>query len=200
MADTCRFYSYEGGFFSGGNTCSVTGRKERVTEEYYRMYCKYDYNRRNCPLHKKYGPYESSGCFITTVIHNILGNSDSCLVLNDFRKFRDEILQVHSKYYDGLKEYDVIGPVIAQALASDKDAYDMALMTYELDLLKVHDCYLNGKYDDAYFKYCQMTSDLISYYGLEKEYALLKDKEFEYDNFDPRMAGHGRVRILQKNG
>ncbi len=192
MADSCRFYSYDGGFFGSGNSCSVTGKKERVTEEYYRRYCRYDYNRRDCPLYKKYGPYESGGCFITTVVHNILKNPDNCKVLNDFRKFRDDILQNNSKYYEGLAEYDSIGPVVACRLVNDKDVKDMAKMTYELDLLKVHKFYLEGKYDEAYEWYCKMTRDLISYYGLDGIYEQIK--HYGSEEFNPKMAGHGRVR------
>lgn len=192
MADTCRFYSYESGFFSGGNTCSVTGRKENITESYYRSYCYADYNRTDCPLYKKYGPYESSGCFITTVVHNILGNPDDCKVLNDFRKFRDDILLNDPKYVDGLKEYDGIGPIVACSLSKDRDAYDMASMTYEIDLLKVHKYYLQGEYDKAYQYYCKMTRDLISYYGLDKAYEQLRVKDFEFDNFNQSLAGHGK--------
>ena len=198
MADACRFYRYEGGFFTSGNTCSVTGKKEMVTEEYYKMYCRYDYNRRSCPLYKKYGPYESSTCFITTVVHNILGDSDSCKVLNDFRRFRDNVLQVTPKYYEGLIEYDSIGPKVAYSLANDSDAYDMAEMIYQLDLLKVHHYYLEGNYDDAYEWYCKMTRDLISYYGLENGYFLLKSDYVDYD-FNPKLAGHGKMKRLEKN-
>ena len=192
MADSCRFYSYESGFFSGGNTCSVTGTKERVTEDYYRRYCRYDYNRRDCPLYRKYGPYESSGCFITTVVHNILGNPDNCKVLNDFRRFRDDILQKNPQYREGLKEYDGIGPTIACQIAHDKDAKDMADMTYQLDLLKVHKYYLQGEYDKAYLYYCKMTRDLISYYGLDEEYEKAKANDYGYTNFNQAVAGHGK--------
>lgn len=197
MAESCRFYSYEGGIFSNNNVCSVRGKREYVTEDYYRRYCSRDYNSGACPLYKKYGPYQS-GCFITTVIHHILGNSDSCKVLNDFRKFRDTILQKNPKYYEGLKEYDSIGPMVASSMVHDKDSYDMAVMTYELDLLRVHQFYLEGKYDDAYDWYCKMTRDLISYYGLDHEYAMLKANGYDYDDFCPSKAGHGMVKSLVK--
>ena len=59
MADTCPHYSYEGGFFSSGNTCSVTGRKESIPEEYYRSYCYASYRKGDCPLYKKYGSFLS---------------------------------------------------------------------------------------------------------------------------------------------
>ena len=139
MADTCRFYSYESGFFSGGNTCSVTGRKENITESYYRSYCYADYNRTDCPLYKKYGPYESSGCFITTVTCEILGKQDNAPIMNHLRCFRDNVLQNDSKYYDILKEYDVIGPKLADCIRNDKDKEEMALGLYQNVLLPVAD-------------------------------------------------------------
>ena len=195
MTDRCRYYSYEPGFFSGGNTCSVSGKKMTITEDYYRRYCRYGYNRKDCPLHKKYGPYISSGCFITTVIHDILKNPDDCKVLNDFRKFREDVLKVNPKYYEGLKEYDGIGPAVACRLINDKDAKDMALMTYEIDLLKVHKYYLLGEYDKAYDSYCNMTYDLISYYGLDDLYHNMKANNFGIKEFNPEVAGHGRVKV-----
>lgn len=194
MADTCKYYTYEGGLFSSGDTCSVTGKKETISSSYYNQYCRYDYKRRDCPLYKKYGPYESSGCFITTVVHNILGNPDNCRVLNDFRNFRDNILQKNPQYREGLKEYDGIGPEIACQITHDKEAKDMAEMTYELDLLKVHKYYLQGEYDKAYQYYCKMTQDLISYYGLDLLYEQLKKSNFGFEHFNQTLAGHGNKK------
>ena len=70
----------------------------------------------------------------------------------------------------------------------------MAEMTYELDLLKVHKYYLQGEYDKAYQYYCKMTRDLISYYGLDETYKNLSASNFNFDNFNPSLAGHGKPK------
>ena len=215
MADSCRFYSYEGGLFSSGDYCSVTGKKERVTSDYYNKYCKHDYNRRDCPLHKKYGPYESSGaCFITTVIHEILNNPDNCKVLNDFREFRKNVLKTNPRYFEGLKQYDNIGPLVAKNLKEDENAEKMAERIYKYHLLKVRKYYLEGNYDAAYTCYCQMTIALINWYGLEEEYEIIKAKDYGYtenNQFNPEIAAHGigtgiakefinsKVKVRKKN-
>lgn len=61
----------------------------RVDDGTYRKYCR-DYNYDECPIYKH---QESSSCFITTVACQILGKEDNDPVLNDFRKFRGNILQ-----------------------------------------------------------------------------------------------------------
>lgn len=163
-------------------------KKDYVPENIYWRYCRnYDYD--DCPTYKY---QESSGCFITTVVHNILGNPDDAKVLNDFRSFRNNILQKNPQYKEGLKEYDGIGPMIANCLVHDKDAKDMAQMTYQIDLLKVHKYYLQKEYDKAYVYYCKMTQDLISYYGLEKIYEQLKNSNYGFNNFNQSLAGHGK--------
>lgn len=194
MADSCRFYRYEGGFFSGGNTCSVTGRKENVTEDYYVRYCKHDYNRRDCPLYRKYGPYESSGCFITTVTCEILGQQDNSLIMNHLRNFRDNVLQTNEKYYDILKEYDVIGPKLADCIRQDKDREVMANGLYKNVLVPVSQLVNDKDYDKAVETYYVMTLMLINYYGLKHQYNAIKDDNYGYDDFEPSKAGHGRVK------
>ncbi len=170
------------------NDFYCTKKNDYVPSDTYYRYCR-GYSYDECPVYKY---QESSGCFITTVVHNILGNPDNCQVLNDFRRFRDTILQKNAHYKEGLKEYDGIGPIIACKIAHDKDAKDMADMTYQLDLLKVHKYYLQGEYDKAYLYYCKMTRDLISYYELDQLYEQQKNANYGFDNFNQSKAGHGK--------
>ena len=40
-----------------------------------------------------------------------------------------------------------------------------------------------------------MTLALINYYGLKHEYNNDKDNDYGYLEFNPKTAGHGRVRV-----
>ena len=188
----CPYYCFKDGLFGGDYWCNVVDRA--VPDSVYRSMCKDYTDYKKCANYIQKGN-QSSGCFITTVVHTILHNPDNCKVLNDFRNFREDVLKKNPKYYEGLKEYDVIGPAVACRLGNDKDAYDMAKMTYEIDLLKVHKFYLTGEYDKAYDWYCKMTYDLISYYGLDDLYHRLKNINFGIKEFHPELAGHGKVKI-----
>ena len=192
MANTCQYYNYDSGFFGMGNTCSVSGEKKAISENYYRSYCCNDYNMSCCPIYKQYGPYVSSGCFITTVTCEILGNPDDSQVMNDLRRFRDEVLQKDEKYYEILKEYDVVGPELADCIRNDKDREMMAKGLYENALLPIRKLILNNEYDKAVEKYYIMTLMLVSYYGLKHEYNSAKDQDYGCQEFHPDMAGHGK--------
>ena len=129
-----------------------------------------------------------------------MGNPDDGKVMNTFRRFREDVLKKDSKYYEGLDDYDNIGPILACRLVDDKDCKDMADMIYEIDLLNVYNFCLEKKYDDAYNWYVNMTKDLISYYGLDDTYEAFKNGDYECSrNFDPSLAGHGFSRKKIRN-
>lgn len=195
MANSCEYYCYDSGFFGMGNTCSVTGEKKSISEDYYRRYCYADYNKRDCPLHKKYGPYMGSGCFITTVACEILSHPDNDKILNDLRYFRDTVLQQNKQYYDILKEYDVIGPVLAEKIWNDKNRKEIASGLYQNVLLPVHNLISDKNYEKAVEYYYIMTLMLVNYYGLKHNYNEIKEKDYNYKDFEPTKAGHGRRKI-----
>ena len=191
---SCTYYEFKGGFFGGDYWC----RKKdcRVDDGTYRRYCR-DYNYDECSIYKH---QESSGCFITTVACQILGKEGNDPVLNDLRKFRGNILQKNPKYYDILKEYDVIGPKIADSLFHDKDKEEMAKGLYQNAILPVHSLIQQEDYDKAVETYYVMTLMLVNYYGLKHEYNEIKDQDYGYltSEFDPKISGHGMKKIKKK--
>ena len=195
MSDTCNYYKYDGGFFGSGNTCSVNGKTESISSDYYDRYCINDYNKLDCPLYKKYGPYQSSGCFITTIVCDVLGNHDNCELLSTLRCFRDNVLQKDKKYYKYLMIYDNIGPVIADKIKSCDDKNEMSLDIRDNMLLPIKKLYDNGEYDAACEWYRRMTVALIYYYGLEDEYNNAINCFQCNSYFDPKTAGHGRKLV-----
>lgn len=190
---SCTFYEFKGGFFSGDYWCN---KKDcRVDEDTYRRYCR-DYNYDNCPIYKH---TESSGCFITTVTCQILGMADDCTLMNNFRAFRKDILRNDEKYYNILKEYDVIGPKIADCLINDKDKEELAWSFYHSTILPVHEFINQKNYAAAVTLYGISTKTLVEYYGLTKEYQEIKSRDYDYEGFEPTLAGHGRKRIKTTN-
>lgn len=187
------YYQFHEGIFSGDYWCNKTN--QRVAEAEYYKYCR-DYNYNECPIYRK---EESSGCFITTVCCQILGLNDHDLLLNDFRNFRDNILQKSEKYYDTLKEYDVIGPVIANKILQDKERKKLAVGIYQNALKPIHQSIQQKDYDKAVEKYYVMTLMLIQYYHLKHSYNKIKEENYHYEDFVPNLAGHGRKKVKKNN-
>lgn len=180
--------------------CNLNG--ENVPVNIVNNYCKYDYLTYKCPFYKEYGPSTSSShtniffslfpCFITTVTCDILGKDDNDPVMQKLRNFRDNVLQKNEEYYEILKLYDVIGPIIASNLYNDpekelftKDLYSvLERITLLID---------KNEHELAVEKYRIMTLLLINRYNLKHLFNEKADNNFGYtdDNFDPQSAGHG---------
>ena len=86
------------------------------------------------PIKKDTGSYTPTGCFITTIVCNILGYEDNCELLTLFRNFRDNTLKINPKYISILLEYDQIGPLISLRIQKEKnnDRLCLGLMNYFL--------------------------------------------------------------------
>lgn len=67
------------------------------------------------------GGYQQSGCYITTIVVNILGYADDCELLTTLRSFRDNILKLNPDYLPILIEYDRVGPIISEYLRMKND-------------------------------------------------------------------------------
>lgn len=186
---SCTYYEYKSGLFGGDYWC--TKKDGQVDDNTYYKYCR-DYSYDECPIYRH---QESSGCFITTVACQILGLADQNPVLNNFRDFRDNILQKDPKYYDALKEYDVIGPVLADALVNDKERHAMAAGLYQHAILPIHQLIQKQEVDRAVEAYSVMTLMLVNYYGLKHSYNQIKEVGYDYLDFCPKQAGHGKKYV-----
>lgn len=182
---SCEFYKFDGGFFGGDYYCIK--QEKAVSTDTYNKYCR-DYNYRECSIFKH---TESSGCFLTTIVCQILGKKDNDEILANFRIFRDNILQPNQKYHDILKEYDVIGPMLVDCISNDNDKEKLATCLYNNVMGKINTQIKQKQYDEAVESYYIMTLSLINYYGLKHEYNQIKDNNYEYTDFDPKTAGHG---------
>ena len=193
---SCEHYKFQDGLFGGDYYC-IKQEKTVSTDTYYK-YCR-DYNYSACPIYKH---TESSGCFITTIVCKILGKKDNDEILENFRNFRDNILQQNKKYYDTLKEYDIIGDMLVDCIENDRDKEKMASGVYRNILLPLNEKINNKEYDRAVNMYHCMTMNLISYYGLDREYNEIKANGYNYPSFNPKTSGHGykvKKRNIQPN-
>lgn len=129
----------------------------------------------------------SSTCYLTTMLCNILKMPDNSPFLNKMRNFRDNYLQKNEKYKDIFVQYDIVGPMIAKKLDTDKNKIKIAV-TYFYTYIKVICKYLDNKeYDKAIKLYIDMTNSLISYYNANSIVVSTEDIK----NADMSKSEHG---------
>lgn len=182
----CKHFEQGSGWFSS-DYCNVSGKRETIPSTYF-SYCKNEGYK--CPWYENaYGT--SGGCFITTVVCKLLKKKDDDPVMEGLRKFRGAVLQKDVDNYEILKEYDTVGPVLAEKLFRDKDREQIAETVYDYVLTPITELINEGKNEEAIEAYRDMTLLFINYYGLKHPYNELVQKGYEYESFDPFTAGHG---------
>lgn len=143
-----------------------------------------------CSYYKDKSSYlPGGGCYITTIVCDMLGFDDKCNILETLRGFRKNVMQKNTEYKDVLYEYDVAGPEIAKAIKEDND---LELIHGMLDfyILPVVGLIRNNNYKEAVARYKNMTKALENYYGIE--YNGLVPTNYDYKN-----GGHGYQKIIK---
>ena len=194
MSDMCDFYSFKSALFGGDYYCNI--KEGTVNSDTYSRYCK-GYNYSNCPIYKKHN--SSSGfCFITTIVCRCLNKGDDDVVLKNMRSLRDDVMQKDERYYDLLKMYDTIGPVIGGHIYTDRE---IAKDLYDNVLTDVSNLIENKNYELAIKTYYYMVMYLVNYYEKDNFYNEKYEKNFGYENgeFCAEVSGHGRKRIRVNN-
>lgn len=137
---------------------------------------------------------DSVGCYITTVMCDILGYTDKCFVLSEMRNFRNNVMQQDERYFDTLLEYDVLGPKIAEEIKKDFESNenkDMWTQFYKLFLSETANLIAEKEYDKAVSKYRSMVMVLKDYFAIP-DVSLTGYR----DNYDMKKGGHGKVIML----
>ena len=129
----------------------------------------------------------SSGCYITTIVCELVGFSDNCKILETLRAFRNK-MQQDPKYREILFEYDTVGPQIAKNLKENKE-FDLANGMLDAYIFPTVYLLREGKEEEAVKKYVTMTKALEDYYGIRPE-------EFAPMNYDQKNGGHGKVLTI----
>jgi hypothetical protein len=139
---------------------------------------------------KSHEGYSAVGCYITTIVVNILGMADNCEELMVLRVFRKNYMQRNPQCKDLLVKYDALGPVIARVLSCLPNREEVAKNLYDVYIKGAVKYIKSGKYDDAIKLYSEMMNNLIS---LHINGYLIPDKV--YETYDMDKAGHGKITI-----
>ena len=133
--------------------------------------------------------HTSSGCYLTTVMCNILGYADDNYYLQTLRTFRDTVLKQDVKYYPLLVTYDVIGPTIALHLSQDENRVQIAKTMLNNYISKAVTAIEENKVNEATNIYVAMTNVLAEKYNINTQIITINP-----ENIDINTLGHGRVR------
>ncbi len=177
-----------------GFRCSKYGEAKSMSD-----YCNshfimagYDYNRNVTEkdiMDAEKMINSSSNCFITTIVVHILGYMNIHYVLELLRNFRDNIMQPNPEYHMYLKNYDIIGPKIANCIENDLNREEIAIYVYDNYLINICKFIESNYYDEAIELYVQMTDFLANLYNIENVF----DVNAYYTKDEIKSAGHGRV-------
>ena len=160
---------------------------DKLNEEYRNEMCRRYYSGIPKPERLSGG----GGCYITTMVCNLLGYDDKCPTLEVLRSFR-KLMQKDSKYKETLYEYDTVGPKISERLQNDPMNKEIATGFFNAYIDPTARLVAAGEYDRAVSKYKKMTNILREYYGIQKEENIPSD-------YDHTQGGHGIVKKIGEN-
>ncbi len=172
------YYTYDGccGSCIYMNTNDYVGHKDHCYCTYRRQY--YNLTESKC----RYYEYDRNKDYydlnhrwhIVSAIFKKLGLYDleyDCIkILNDFRI---NVLEKNEKYDNILREYDFVGPMLANCIINDSESLLICKKVCSTSLLKILDLIKEEKYDDALTEYISLVNILKDYY---------QDKLTEYLN------------------
>lgn len=134
-----------------------------IPQSHYDKYCTKDYEGDgysegygSCTYYK----YHCGRCYITTAVCDTIGLKCDNVFLFTINSFRDKLEQ-NPKMFKQLEIYDIVGPIIANAINGDKD---VATYLFNFSISPVCTDIINGDYNSALFKYTNMTKKLIEKY------------------------------------
>lgn len=136
----------------------------------------------------------SGGCYITTIVCDILKLPDNTKILTTLRNFRENILTQDEKYKELLVTYDITGPIIANHIKQDPKQNFLAKILYTSCLTQICNSIENKEYLKAIQDYTKMTKALMKKYGITKIPTTLEIQEANI-----KTSGHGRYITKPKN-
>ena len=153
--------------------------------------CNYDFCYNHESSHTPGNGYTPSGCYITTMVCNILGYEDNCSLLSLLRKFRENVLKCDFRYYQLLIQYDMIGPMLSKAILDKEDNYSYALHMCNDFLLPCASLIKEGMLDGAVEVYKNMVQ------SLSEDFNIVIPEPKRSANYEINTLG--KARILKGN-
>ena len=182
-------YLGESADYNGKYWCSAKGENRYASDPKCHSFCE-AYSRSYSAKENMYDNSKShaeGGCYITTIMCQILGYPDNNYYLNTLRKFRDNVMRYSYKYITGLITYDLIGPMIAYQISIDKDKEVLARTMFDNYITKAVAAIEEEKYDTAFNIYKAMTEELAARYHYNVNVVKTYPRDIKLDTL-----GHGR--------
>lgn len=138
------------------------------------------YGRRWCYYSKKYesSDQQTFGCrgfsskeyhwYIVSAICKKLGLSDDYECVSLLHNFRINVLEKDARYDEILREYDIVGPFLAQMIETDDESKELCERLLQVYLVKVLDLIKENKNDEALNRYIEMVNLLRTIYGVNE--------------------------------
>ena len=169
--------------------CEKKGESHSGSDRKCDSFCE-AYGRSTSERENFYESSPSSGCYLTTIMCQILKYPDDNHYLKTLRNFRDTIMQPDPNCLPLLLTYDIIGPSIAKKLALDPRRISIATAFFN-DISDAVSAIEEKDYDSAIDKYVTMTSNLAKNLGIDANFA-----NINIANIDKTNLGHGKIRAL----
>lgn len=188
-------YLGENADYNGKYYCSKKGDVYACDPKCY-SFCE-AYGRSNSARENMYDnsqKHQSSGCYLTTTMCNILNYPDDNYYLQTLRMFRDSILKTNINYIPLLLTYDIIGPQIADNLKQDKDNKIIATTLFTDYIKRAVDAIENNKIQEAVNIYIAMTTSLAERYNINTHILYIEPKSINLETLDTTTLGHGRIK------
>lgn len=131
-------------------------------------------------------------CYLTTLTCEILGLPDDNFFLNQLRKLRDNYMIKDYKLRAILKQYDVVGPIIAARILNEQNPEIEAMKMFKNKILPISYAIFEGKYKFALNEYLKMTNELIKKYKLEALNLTIPGEDRISLTENIPFLGHGR--------
>lgn len=150
-------------------------------------YSRGNYAREN--MYQNSVSHQTSGCYLTTIMCEILGYPDNNYYLQMLRTFRDTVLKQDMKYFSLLVTYDTIGPQIATELKKDENRIVIARTLFTRYIVPSVNAIEEGKTQEAINIYTCLTQSLGERYNINT-HIIIPDP----NQIDKETLGHARIR------
>ena len=144
--------------------------------------------------------HQSSGCYLTTAMCNILCYKDDNYYLNALRTFRDKTLKKDHKYIHLLYMYDAFGPLIATNLKNDPNKKTIATSLFNRYITKAVTAIENEKFEEAVNIYIAMTYTLSERYNINMHTLYIDKEPLKLKTINTQTLGKGRIRTKKLEG